>query len=205
VTLTELRREAAGEPRGSLVLLHGRGVDEHDLFPLADLFDPKQRLLVVAPGGPYSFPPMGGKAWYGPIPQPGHPDPETFRESYAALTELVDALPRPLVLAGFSQGGVMAYALGTDATREPPAAIIALSTFFPTVPGLDVRDPLQRLPVAIGHGTRDQMIGVEHGRAARDRLTALGADVTYNEAEIAHTIDPRFLATLPDWIERAAP
>ena len=50
---------AAGEPEGALVLLHGRGADEHDLFPLLDLLDPERRLLGITPGGPLALPPGG--------------------------------------------------------------------------------------------------------------------------------------------------
>jgi phospholipase/carboxylesterase len=58
--MTELAhriRPAAGEPRGALVLLHGRGADENDLHPLLDLIDPKRRLVGLTPGGPLSLPP----------------------------------------------------------------------------------------------------------------------------------------------------
>jgi len=74
--LVALWREPAGEPEGALVLLHGRGADEHDLYPLLDLLDPERRLLGVTPGGPLHLPP-GGRHWYalGGIPTP---DPETF-------------------------------------------------------------------------------------------------------------------------------
>ena len=50
-------RQPAGAPAGALVLLHGRGADEHDLFPLLDLLDPERRLLGVTPRGPLSLPP----------------------------------------------------------------------------------------------------------------------------------------------------
>ena len=74
--LAALWREPAGEPAGALVLLHGRGADERDLFPLLDLLDPERRLLGVTPGGPHHLPP-GGRHWYalGGIPTP---DPATF-------------------------------------------------------------------------------------------------------------------------------
>ena len=55
--LVALWREPAGEPEGALVLLHGRGADEHDLYPLLDLLDPERRLLGVTPGGPLHLPP----------------------------------------------------------------------------------------------------------------------------------------------------
>jgi phospholipase/carboxylesterase len=45
-------RPAAGEPEGALVLFHGRGADEHDLFPLLDALDPERRLQGYTPRGP---------------------------------------------------------------------------------------------------------------------------------------------------------
>ena len=57
MTLDAKTRPAAGEPEGLLVLFHGRGADEHDLFPLLDLLDPERRLLGVTPRGPLSLPP----------------------------------------------------------------------------------------------------------------------------------------------------
>ncbi|MDQ4048142.1 MAG: hypothetical protein M3131_01975, partial [Actinomycetota bacterium] len=85
-----------------------------------------------------------------------------------------------------------------------PAAIVALSGFMPTVEGfeLDLADR-SRLPVAIGHGANDPVIGVEWGRQARERLEAAGAEVTYEEHPGAHGIDPRFLRRLPAWLAGA--
>ena len=203
--LDHLARPAAGEPEGALILLHGRGADEHDLFGLLDLLDPKRRLAAYTAGGPLSLPP-GGRHWYR-VPRVGYPDPDTFFASLERLEAFVDATGVPLertVLGGFSQGTAMSYALGLRAGRPRPAAILALSGFIPTVPGFEV-DLASRsgLPVAIGHGTRDPVIPVEFARDARSRLEAAGADVTYHESPIGHQIDPRFLATLPAFVERA--
>jgi phospholipase/carboxylesterase len=61
------------------------------------------------------------------------------------------------------------------------------------------------LPVAIGHGTYDPVISVDFGREARDRLTSAGADVTYRESPMPHTIDPAFLAELRGWVRARVP
>jgi phospholipase/carboxylesterase len=201
VTLTHLARPARSEPEGLLVLLHGRGADEHDLFPLLDVLDPNRRLLGVTPRGPLALPP-GGAHWYA-LYRLGYPDPETFWATYPRLVEWLDGLgfpPERTVLGGFSQGGVMTYALGLAKDRPRPAGLIALSCFVPTVPGLelDLEPPLP--PVAIGHGVHDDVIGVEWGRAARKLLTDAGADVLYRESPMAHTIDPAFLDELRRWL-----
>jgi len=183
-------RPAAGEAEGALVLFHGRGADENDLFPLLDLLDPERRLDGYTPRGPLSLPP-GGAHWY-VVPRVGYPDPETFLPVYAEGSEWLDSLPySTLVLGGFSQGAVMSYAFGLGQGRPRPEAILAFSGFVPPVEGfeLDLDPPLP--PVTIAHGTLDPVIPVEFGRAARDLLVGAGADVAYFESEIPHTIDPR--------------
>ena len=69
-----------GEAAGALVLLHGRGADENDLFPLLDELDPEQRLHGYTPRGPLSLPP-GGAHWY-VLGGLGTPERETFAASY---------------------------------------------------------------------------------------------------------------------------
>ena len=192
------------------MLFHGRGTSEHDLFPLLDALDPERRLHGVTPRGPLTLPP-GGAHWY-VLGELGYPPADTFLPSYRAASELLDKIadetgipPERTVLGGFSQGSMMSYALGLGADRPPPAGIIALSGFFPTVDGLeyDFQRPLP--PIAIGHGTQDPVIGVEWGRQARDLLEGHGADVLYREYPLPHTVDPSFLAELRPWLERAIP
>ena len=199
-------RPAAGTPEGALILLHGRGADEHDLHGLLDVFDPQRRLVGLTPGGPLSLPP-GGRHWYA-VAQVGFPDPSTFGPTYADLTALLDDQLAQhgvdwdhTVLGGFSQGAVMSYAVGLGEGRPLPAGILAMSGFIPTVDGWEIRpDGLQGYPVAIAHGSMDPVIAVDFGRAARDRLGAAGADVLYRESPMAHTIDPRVVPDLQAWV-----
>ena len=204
MSLRALERPAAGEPEGVLVLFHGRGADEHDLFPLLDALDPERRLLGLTPRGPLALPP-GGAHWY-VVPRVGYPDPETFASSYALASEWLDGLgfpPELTILGGFSQGAVMTYALGLGRGRPKPARLVAFSGFIPTVEGweADLEPPLP--PVAIGHGTEDFVIPVEFSREARRQLEEAGAEVLYREYPLPHTIDPRFLAEVRGWLAPA--
>jgi phospholipase/carboxylesterase len=204
--MQSLYRPAASDPEGALVLMHGRGTDERDLFPLLDMLDPERRLLGATPRGPLSLPP-GGAHWYA-VRRVGYPDPETFHSTYPQLAAWLDELlaehgipPERTVLGGFSQGSVMAYSLGLGARRPRPAGILALSGFIAEVEGFQLDlGKAEGLPVAIGHGTHDPVISVEFGRDARDRLAAAGAAVTYRESPMAHTIDPAFMRELPGWL-----
>ena len=206
MAIQHLIRPAAGTPEGALLLLHGRGADERDLFPLLDILDPERRLLGATARGPLSLPP-GGAHWYA-VRQVGYPDPETFHAAYPQVAGWLDGLlaehgiaPERTVLGGFSQGSVMSYALGLGSGRPRPAGIMALSGFLPQVEGFELDlGKAAGLPVAIGHGTHDPVISVEFGRDARDRLARAGAGVLYRESPMAHTIDPEFLRELPGWL-----
>jgi phospholipase/carboxylesterase len=205
--LTYLGRPATGEPEGLLVLFHGRGADERDLYPLLDVLDPARRLLGLTPRGPLHLPP-GGAHWYA-VREIGYPDPSTFTETFALASSWLDAVseeagiaPARTVLGGFSQGAVMTYALGLGRGRPRPAGLIALSGFVPTVPGfqLDLSAPFPRL--AIGHGALDPVISVDWGRRASELLEEAGAEPVYRESPtLGHSIDPGFLRELPGWLD----
>jgi phospholipase/carboxylesterase len=205
-----LRRPAASDPDGALVLFHGRGTSEDDLVPLLDVLDPERKLVGIAPRGPLSLPP-GGAHWYA-VARIGFPDHDTFHSTFATAGTWLDAVladegipAARTIIGGFSQGAVMSYALGLGAERARPAGILALSGFVPTVDGFEL-DLASRdgLPVAIGHGVYDPVIGVEWGRDARDRLTAADLDLTYREYPLPHAVEPGFLDELArDWLPSA--
>jgi phospholipase/carboxylesterase len=208
--LEYMERPPAGETAGALVLMHGRGASETDLFPLLDMLDPEQRLWGFAPRGPLRLPP-GGAHWYalGGIPTP---NPDTFLDVYPrvdrwlrAVAEETGVAPERTVLGGFSQGAVMSWALGLGEGRPRPAGIVAMSGFMPRVEGwsMSFDAPLPR--AAILHGTYDETIRVEWGREAKETLEAAGADVLYRESALAHSIDPRVLTELQAWLLETLP
>lgn len=200
--LTDRIRPAIGKPAGALVLFHGRGADEHDLMPLIEVLDPEQRLVGVTPRAPLSLPP-GGAHWY-LVERVGYPHEETFMATVELLSDWLDELPDrigvpedKIILGGFSQGCVMAYAMALAADRAAPPALLAMVGFVPHVDGhpLDLISP-DRPVVTIVHGSIDPVIDVSFGRAARDELLAAGLDVTYRETAVEHTIDPAWLPDL---------
>ena len=190
-------REPAGEAAGALVLNHGRGSDENDLYPLLDQLDPERRLLGLTTGAPLTGIPPGGRHWY-IVPRVGYPDPRTFHASYDLLTGFLDRLLAErgigwdrTAIGGFSMGTVMSYATALGEGRPSPAAILAFSGFIPTVegwrPALEGREGL---PVLIHHGRQDPIMEVGFGRRAAELLTAGGLDVDYVETDAGHWLPP---------------
>jgi phospholipase/carboxylesterase len=209
--LVHRRRPAEGQPAGALVLMHGRGIDEHDLFPLLDLLDPERRLEGFTPRAPLQPPGHTGNHWY-VVDRVGFPDHDTFTSTYGLLGSWLEGVaaetgvpPERTVLGGFSQGGVMAYAMGLGPGRPRPAAIVAVSCFVPRVEGWepDFTDRAD-MPVYHSHGAADPIIGVEFGHQARDLLQGK-VDLTYREHPGGHTIDPRSFDEMRKIVTTAVP
>lgn len=191
-------REPEGDPAGALILNHGRGADENDLYPLLDELDPERRLLGVTTGAPLTNLPPGGRHWY-LVPRVGYPDPATFAHSYELLTGFADGLLGDrgigwdrVAIGGFSMGAVMSYAVALGPERPAPAVLVAFSGFVPTVdgwtPDFSGRDALRSF---VHHGAGDPVISVEFARQARELLTGAGLEVDYRETEAGHWIPPQ--------------
>ena len=109
------------------------------------------------------------------------------------------------MLAGFSQGGTMAYDL---ALREPSrfAGLAALSSWFPALLAEDLPKLPEHegFPVLVIHGTRDDRIDVERARESREALRAFGVAITYRELEMAHEIRPEALRVVLQWLDEKA-
>ncbi len=100
----------------------------------------------------------------------------------------------------------MSYALGLGAVAREAAvgADAAVRVHAVRRTGSSSISPaLTGFPVAIAHGTLDPVIPVDFSRAARDALAAAGADVTYNESPVGHTIDPQVIPALRGFVAYA--
>jgi phospholipase/carboxylesterase len=221
VSLDHLLREPAGDPRGALVLNHGRGADEHDLFGLFDELDPDRQLLGIAPGGPLSSEDVaaiggalpvapGGRHWYA-VERVGFPEPTTFRNAYRLLSGFLDDLLARrgigwdrTVVGGFSMGAVMSYAVGLGGERPRPAGIVALSGFLPQAEGWEP-DLAARagLPVLIHHGSADPIIDAGFGRSAAEFLQAGGLSVDYVETNAGHWLPPELIPRIREHLGAA--
>lgn len=193
-------RRAERQP--AVILLHGRGSDEQDLFGFANALD--QRLLIISARAP--FPLGSGYHWYELI-DIGTPEPESYARARALLAQFVEQVsldygiaPADLYLLGFSQGAMMA---GTLALTRPDlmAGVVLLSGYLPLHAGLALdATSLKERPFFVAHGTLDPVIPIRYARETRDYLTAAGADLTYREYEMAHQISYETLHDLGGWL-----
>lgn len=152
-----------------------------------------------------------GYGWF-PLRLDGPVDVAAFERAADELREFVDQSlqrypidPKNVVVAGFSQGGVMGYEL---ALRQPSrfAGLAALSTWFP--PELAEILPMvpeqEGFPVLMIHGTRDDRIDVGKARESREALRPYGVTLTYREFEMGHEIRQDALRLVMQWLDGKA-
>jgi phospholipase/carboxylesterase len=208
--LVYLERPARGEPKGLLVLHHGRGADERDLLPLADVLDPRAQLHVVTPRAPLTLAGWPGYHWY-VVPRVGYPEPRSFHSSVELLSEFHDQLwartglgGEQTVLGGFSMGSVMSYSLGLFRERPAPAGLLIFSGFIPMVEGWEPDfESRSALRAFVAHGRQDPVIEVGFAHDARQQLQAAGVELEYHESDVAHQIDPSLLRAASTWLSAA--
>lgn len=201
--LIQPRKDSAGKAP-VVILLHGMGSNEHDLPELLPYLDPS--LLGISVRAPFPFQYGDGFTWFGLV-DGIQPEPEMFRESCDRLRRFVSHVidsypvdPRRLLLLGFSMGSIMSFA---TALAHPGVvtAVAATSGFIPEGTHLEFHwKELRGFPCFLSHGIHDPVIPVSLSRHSRDILESHGADVTYREYPLGHTIGEATLSDLAAWI-----
>lgn len=197
-------------PHPAILLLHGWGASAHDLIGLAPLLH-GGRALVWCPQGPIALPVGPGMVGHGWFPLvPGRPpDPAAIDAARQCVEAFLDAaLERypvdrsRLVIAGFSQGGFLAYQIGLRAPQRF-AGLMALSAWLPKeiAQSIPPQPAHRKLPALVIHGSQDSMIPVDRAYASRDALLALGVPTVFREYPMAHEIRPEALREIVRWLE----
>ena len=210
--MTHLVREPTVESasrRPLLVLLHGVGSNEEDLFGLAPYLD--GRFLIASARAPIEMWP-GGYGWFNIefTPRGMLADVEQAKRSLRALPGFVDELVQAygadearVYLMGFSQGAMMSLALALTAPEKIAGAVL-MSGRFPAQAlerELDAR-ALEGKPFMVTHGIYDPVLPIAEGRAVRDELQALPVELTYREYPMAHEVSMESLKDVAAWLSQ---
>ncbi len=180
-----------------VVLLHGYGANGDDLIALADGWQRRlPQAAFVAPNAPEEIPGMPGALQWFPLTL--RDASERWRGVVAArpvLDRFLDAellryrlAPDRLVLAGFSQGTMLALHVGLRRSIAP-AAIVGYSGLLAGPEHLG--EITARPPVLLIHGEADDLIPVDALHVAREQLAAAGVQVEWHvRPRLGHGIDP---------------
>jgi len=209
LSLTHIIRESSiKENAPVLIMLHGYGSDENDLFSFASEL-PKE-LFIISAKAPYSIMPYGN-AWYAinfDAEKGKWNDNEQAIKSRDLVANFIDEVvsayhidKNNVTLLGFSQGTILSYAVALT-YPEKVKNIIALSGYIhkDILPNnLDDKD-YSNLDFYCSHGSVDQVIPVEWARNNVPFLKSLNIKHQYSEFLVGHGVSPQNFYEFKDWL-----
>ncbi|MGB0199617.1 MAG: alpha/beta hydrolase [Flavobacteriaceae bacterium] len=187
-----------------LLLLHGYGSNENDLFAFADYLHPS--LLVVSLRAPLNLP-MMGHAWYSihfDAEQGKWSDDEEAISSRKLVLQFLDELMEihlydrsQVHLLGFSQGAILSYALGLTYPKRF-ASVIALSGYLnENITQLPQPEDAPELYAA--HGTMDEVVPFDWGQRSAELLKQKGFVIQFDSFAVGHTVGQDGFYKLLEW------
>lgn len=191
-----------------LLLLHGYGSNEQDLFSFAS--ELPEEYYVVAARAPYDLQ-YGSYAWYAinfEADNTKFSDLKQARESRDLIVEFIDELiakypidESNISLIGFSQGAILSYAVGLSYPNKI-GQIVAMSGYLNTEIAIDnfEKNDFSTLKIFASHGSVDQVIPVEWARKTPAILEKLGIDCVYKEYPIGHGVSPQNFFDFKKWL-----
>jgi len=192
---------------GLILLLHGVGSNEEDLFRFSQSF-PKG-FVVVSARAPYTLAP-GKYAWFELSYAAGKPviNPEQAEKSRLVINIFINQLidrymidSKKVFLGGFSQGGIMSYSVGLTFPQKFAGIFILSSRLLPEVkPLIKSKEELQNLEIFIAHGKNDPVLPIQYATDALAYLKPMTSNITYHEYDMAHTVGEQELVDLVDWL-----
>lgn len=194
-----------------LLLLHGYGSNEEDLFSFAQHLP--DEYFIVSARAPYNLPQYSGHAWYAitfDSDMNKFSDDKQAIESRDLIVRFIDEIIATypidadnVTLVGFSQGAILSYAVALT-YPEKVSRVLALSGYLNMdIVGKSLHDEdVSKVRFFISHGTVDQVIPVEWARKAPEFLKNLGLDVEYHEYNAGHGVAPQNFYDMVNWLNK---
>ena len=212
--------ETGPNPQWSVIWLHGLGADGSDFEPIIPELDLPDELAVrfIFPHAPFRPVTCNGgyvmRAWYDIIslaPSTRQIDEAGLLASRAIVRQLIEretarGVPSEhIILAGFSQGGAVAYLSGLT-HPTPLAGIIALSTYIPSASLLTsgLAEANRQIPIFAAHGTHDDVVALGLGEQAIELLRTLGFKPEWRTYGMAHSVCLEEITSIGNWLKRVS-
>ncbi len=193
-----------------LLLLHGYGSNEEDLFSFAS--ELPEEYFVVSARAPYDMM-YGSYAWYAinfDADSTKFSDIDQAKISRDLIVDFIDELilkypidANNVTLIGFSQGSILSYAVALS-YPEKVKRLVAMSGYLNTEMATDnfKENDLSKLKIFASHGKVDQVIPVEWARKTEPALAALGISIIYKEYPIGHGVAPQNFYDFRNWLQQ---
>jgi len=213
--LPAIELETQPNPDASVIWLHGLGADGNDFAPIVPELRLPESLAIrfIFPHAP-SIPVTvnGGlimPAWYDILEMNIDRKVDTVQLMKSA-TNINDFVTRELhrniknrriVIAGFSQGGAVAYQVALS-SEFPLGGLLAMSTYFATADSIKLSDANKTIPIKIQHGTYDPVVPETLGQKATTQLIKLGYSVNYKNYPMEHAVCPQQISDISYWLQK---
>lgn len=192
----------------AIILLHGVGSNEQDLFNLANRLPADS--YVISPRGQFMLGP-GRYAWYQVDFSTGKPIINAAQEtsSRERILTFIRQIKQQykvneVYIGGFSQGAIMSYSIGLTHPDEVQGIIALSGRLLDEIKPLvftGEKSYLKGLKVFIAHGVQDTMLPVYYARAAKEYLERLAIPLAYHEYPAGHEISSLVLDDLNSWLQ----
>ncbi|PKQ46802.1 alpha/beta hydrolase [Confluentibacter flavum] len=203
-----IRKSTLTENAPLLIMLHGYGSDENDLFSFST--ELQDDIFIISVQAPYALEPYGN-AWYTinfDADMGKWSDNEQAKASRDLIATFIDEAVETypvnksnVTLLGFSQGAILSYATALT-YPEKVKNIIALSGYVNKAilpENLDKTD-FSKLDFYCSHGSVDQVIPVDWARQTAPFLKALNIKHVYSEFPVGHGVAPQNFFEFKDWL-----
>lgn len=191
-----------------LLLLHGFGADENDLFGLAPFMD--ERFFVASVQAPIALA-FGGRAWfelYFEMGQVSGFNPDQFKQSVEMVVAFVDEIiekhdldAEKVFVCGFSQGSMVSVTSVFNAPEKFTGAVLMSGRAANEMIVPENIEKLEDFPFLVTHGIYDQVLPIENGRATKETLSTLPVNLEYKEYPMAHEISQESLSDVSEWLK----
>ncbi|WP_136810181.1 alpha/beta hydrolase [Desulfosediminicola flagellatus] len=213
VLLPAVEHETTPNPNASVIWLHGLGADGNDFAPIVPQLNLPKKLGIrfIFPHAPsipvtvnngYVMP-----AWYDILEMKidRKVDSGQLLKSADSIAMFIKdqinkGIPSErIILAGFSQGGAVAYQTALSSSVKL-AGLLAMSTYFATSNSINLNDTNKNIPVEIHHGTFDPVVPEHLGQKAMKFLGDKGYEVRYKTYPMEHNVCPQQISDISTWI-----
>ena len=213
--LPAVEHETHPQPDAAVIWLHGLGADGHDFAPIVPELNlppelgirfifPHAPSLPVTVNGGYVMP-----AWFDILVMDIDRKVDSLQllrsaEAIAGFVEREMARgidSRRIVLAGFSQGGAVAYQLSLS-SPHPLGGLIAMSTYFATSESIELSAANRHLPIEIHHGTYDPVVTPALGIRAAEFLQQHGYAINMRTYAMDHSVCPQQIGHIAEALQR---
>lgn len=192
-----------------LLLLHGYGSNEEDLFSFAN--ELPNEYYIVSARAPYDMM-YGSYAWYAinfDADENKSSDITQAQQSRDLIAGFIDELvahyaidEKNVTLIGFSQGCILSYAIAVS-YPEKVQRVVAMSGYFNSQiakPDFE-KNNFDTLKIFASHGSVDQVVPVEWARKSIPALQDLGIDIVYKEYPVGHGVAPQNFFDFKNWLQ----